>query len=80
MTSTTKAALLAASFAIPFMMAGAAQAQMGFFGNYYYSDGSQQRSGVAGAAPNILATANGVRCSYRYVVNGGLRIRHEVCE
>jgi hypothetical protein len=54
----------------------------GAFGNWYWSDGSQQRVGkvVAGAAPNIIATGNGVRCDYRYFVQNGKRVRVQVCE
>lgn len=54
----------------------------GAFGNWYWSDGSQQRldKTVAGAAPNIIATGNGVRCDFRYFVQNGKRVRVEVCE
>jgi hypothetical protein len=54
----------------------------GAFGRYFPSDGSQQWLGrtVAGAAPNILATAAGVRCEYRYIVQNGQRIKYEYCD
>ena len=59
-----------------------AHAQGGFFGGWFYSDGSQQYNSraVAGAAPNRLATGRGVRCEYRYVVRNGQRIRYRYCE
>lgn len=53
----------------------------GAFGRYFPSDGSQQWLGrtVAGAAPNIRATAAGIRCEYRYIVQNGQRIKYEYC-
>lgn len=72
------AALSAAMLAVSTLpgMAG------GFFGEWFFSDGSQQRLSrtLAGAAPNIIATAAGVRCDYRYVVRNGQRVKYEVCE
>jgi hypothetical protein len=70
--------------AITILFSGAAQAG-GFFGNWYFSDGSQSRTSrvVAGAAPNSLATARGVRCSYVYTyvntAQGRQKVRNEVC-
>jgi hypothetical protein len=54
----------------------------GAYGKWFFSDGSQKWLGrtVAGAAPNILATGAGVRCSYVYRVQNGQRVRYEVCE
>ncbi len=54
----------------------------GSFGRYFPSDGSQKWLGrtVAGAAPNIRATAAGVRCEYRYIVQNGQRIKFEYCD
>lgn len=59
-----------------------AHAQGGFFGSWFYQDGSQafNSRAVAGAAPNALATGRGVRCEYRYVVRNGQRIRYQYCE
>lgn len=73
-TAALSAAMLAAS-TLPGMAGG-------FFGEWFFSDGSQQRLSrtVAGAAPNIIATAAGVRCDYRYVVRNGQRVKYEVCE
>ena len=72
------------AFAVAGMILGPtmAQAQGGFFGSWWYSDGSQafNSRAVAGAAPNALATASGVRCEYRYVVQNGQRVRYQVCE
>jgi hypothetical protein len=52
------------------------------YGNWFFSDGSQQRLGrtVAGAAPNILATGDGVRCEFRYMMRNGQRFKYEFCE
>ena len=60
----------------------AADAQGGFFGSWFYRDGSQEFNAraVAGAAPNVLANAGGVRCEYRYIVQNGQRIRYQFCE
>jgi hypothetical protein len=63
-------------------LATPAAAQGGFFGKWFYQDGSQAYNAraVAGAAPNPLATAAGVRCEYRYVNQNGQRVRYEICE
>jgi hypothetical protein len=52
------------------------------YGNWFFSDGSQQRLGrtVAGAAPNIIATGDGVRCEFRYISRNGQRLKYEYCE
>jgi hypothetical protein len=52
------------------------------YGNWFFSDGSQERLGrtVAGAAPNILATGDGVRCEFRYMIRNGQRLKYEFCE
>ncbi len=52
------------------------------YGNWFFSDGSQQWLGrtVAGAAPNIIATGAGVRCEFRYAVSNGQRVKYEYCE
>jgi hypothetical protein len=77
-----KAVVLGLTFAVLF--SGVARAG-GFFGNWYFNDGSQARTSrvVAGAAPNSLATAHGVRCSYVYTyvntAQGRQKVRNEVC-
>lgn len=64
--------------------AGMAHAQLssGFYGKFLVPDGGQARDSraIAGASPNSAATANGVRCGYMYVVRGGVRYRHYVCD
>ena len=78
-SSMLKIATLSAAMLAVTAMPGLAG---GFFGDWFFSDGSQQRLSktVAGAAPNIIATSNGVRCDYRYVVRNGQRVKYEVCE
>ncbi len=78
-SSMIRMAVLSAALLAATTMPGMAG---GFFGNWYFNDGSQQRVSrtVAGAAPNIIATSRGVRCDYRYVVRNGKRIKYEVCE
>ena len=50
----------------------------GAYGKWFFSDGSQQWLGrtVAGAAPNIIATGAGVRCSF--VLPGAKRPAREI--
>lgn len=70
------AAIIAAA---PAAMAGTTD----YFGNYYYSDGSQERLSrvIAGAAPNMDATYNGgVRCHFRFIVRPEGKQRIQVCE
>jgi hypothetical protein len=77
-------ALIAAVFFLTLATAPLAPAQAagGFFGTWFYKDGSQAYNAraVAGAAPNALATARGARCEYRYIVQNGQRVRYEICE
>ena len=60
----------------------APRASGGAYGKWFFSDGSQQWLGrtVAGAAPNIIATGAGVRCSFAYRVQNGQRVKYEICE
>lgn len=80
--STTIAAAAVAIAVAMLPTLGNAQTVGGFYGKYIVPDGSQatQSRAVAGASPNAAATARGVRCGYMYVVRGGVRYQHYVCD
>lgn len=54
----------------------------GFYGRYFVPDGTQERMSrhIPGAAPTAWATADGVRCSYMFVVRNGVRERYYICD
>ena len=82
MKSTTMAAAAAIIAIAGSTSLAQADASAGFYGKFLIPDGGQARDAraIAGASPNSAATANGVRCGYMYVVRGGVRYRHYVCD